>query len=388
MAKSGYNHAMTNKLHPETLAAQGIAGEPLPHRDIVPPIHVASTFERAGDGSYPGGRIYGRDQSPAFDAAEHLLSALEGGHEALLFSSGMAAAGAVLQTLQPGQRILAPARCYWAWRNWLREFSARWQIALDFYANNDLADLETRLKHAPTHLLWIETPANPTWDITDIAAASALGHQHGATVVVDSTAATPVLTQPLMLGADIVMHSATKYLNGHSDIVAGALVTRAATPQWQNIRRARNAGGAIVGNFEAWLLQRGLRTLHLRVRAASNNAQILAERLQAHPAVHAVHYPGLPSHPGHTVAARQMLGGFGGMLSIQVREGEAAAKAATAALNVFKRATSFGSVESLAEHRASVEGPGTECPDDLIRLSVGIEHVEDLWGDLLQALPR
>jgi len=379
---------MINKLHPETLAAQGIAGEPLPHGDIVPPIHVASTFERAGDGSYPGGRIYARDQSPAFDAAEHLITALEEGHESLLFSSGMAAANAVLQTLQPGQRVLAPSNCYWAWRNWLREFAARWQIGLDFYANSDLADLEARLKQAPTHLLWIETPANPTWEITDIATAAALGHAHGATVVVDSTVATPILTQALKIGADIVMHSATKYLNGHSDIVAGALVTREASPQWQAIRRARNAGGAILGSFEAWLLQRGLRTLPLRVRAASASAQLLAERLQEHPAVHTVRYPGLTAHPQHEIAARQMQGGFGGMLSLQVHGGETAAKVVAAKLQVFRRATSLGSVESLAEHRASLEGSGTQCPDDLIRLSIGLEHVDDLWGDLLQALNR
>ncbi len=376
---------MTEKLHPETLAAQGVDLAPLPHRDIVPAIHVASTFERGGDGSYPGGRVYARDQSPAFDAAEKLLAALEGGADALLFSSGMAASAAVLQVLKPGDRVLAPARCYWAWRNWLRQFSERWNIELAFYDNSDLADLAEKLK-SPAQLLWIETPANPTWEITDIEAAAKLGHAAGALVVVDSTVATPVLTRPLSLGADIVMHSATKYLNGHSDIVAGALVTREISPLWQTIRAARNMGGAIAGAFEAWLLQRGMRTLHLRVRAQSASAQALSERLSQHPAVHTVRYPGLASHPGHEVAARQMQGGFGGMISFQVRGGESAAMAVTARLKIFKRATSLGSVESLAEHRASVEGPTTTCPSDLIRLSVGVEHVEDLWRDLFDAL--
>lgn len=376
---------MTEKLHPETLAAQGVDLAPLPHRDIVPAIHVASTFERGGDGSYPGGRVYARDQSPAFDAAEKLLAALEGGADALLFSSGMAASAAVLQVLKPGDRVLAPARCYWAWRNWLRQFAERWNIKLAFYDNSDLVDLAEKLK-SPAQLLWIETPANPTWEITDIEAAAKLGHAAGALVVVDSTVATPVLTRPLSLGADIVMHSATKYLNGHSDIVAGALVTQELSPLWQTIRAARNMGGAIAGAFEAWLLQRGMRTLHLRVRAQSASAQALSERLSQHPAVHTVRYPGLASHPGHEVAARQMQGGFGGMISFQVRGGESAAMAVTARLKIFKRATSLGSVESLAEHRASVEGPTTTCPSDLIRLSVGVEHVEDLWRDLSDAL--
>lgn len=377
---------MTNELHPETISAQGSGHSTQPYFDIAPPIHVATTFERGGDGSYPGGRVYARDQSPAYDAAEHTLAALEGGSEALLFSSGMAAANAVLHTLQPGDRMLAPRNCYWAWRNWLQKYAAHWQLDLDFYANSDLSDLEAKLRQAPSKLLWIETPANPTWEITDIAAAAALGHAHGATVVVDSTVATPVLSQPLALGADIVMHAATKYLNGHSDVVAGVLITRELSPQWQAIRQARNAEGAVLGTFEAWLLQRGLRTLHLRVRAASASAHILAERLYQHPAIHTVCYPGLSGHPSHDVAARQMHGGFGGMLSIQVHGGEAIAKAVTANLRLFKRATSFGGVESLAEHRASVEGAGTMCPDDLIRLSVGLEHVDDLWADLVQAL--
>lgn len=370
----------------ETIAVHGGAEITSPYRDIVPPIHVASTFERGSDGSYPGGRVYSRDQSPAYDAAEEVLARLEGGSDALLFSSGMAAASAVLQTLQPGDRILAPRATYWAWRNWLRDFAAQWHLDLVFYQNDDLQDLKAALEAAPTKLLWIETPANPTWEITDIAAAATLAKANGATVVVDSTVATPVLSRPLELGADIVMHSATKYLNGHSDVVAGVLVTKENDAFWQRIRKVRASGGSVLGPFEAWLLLRGLRTLFLRVRSASANAERIAEFMSTHPGIAEVRYPGLPTHPGHAVAARQMHGGFGGMLSIRVKGGEARAKEVAAKLKVFKRATSLGSVESLVEHRASVEGPGTLCPADLLRLSIGVESTEDLIGDVMQAL--
>ena len=217
-------------------------------------------------------------------------------------------------------------------------------------------------------------------------AATALARAHGAMTLVDSTVATPVLCQPLALGADIVMHSATKYLNGHSDVVAGALITREDSPLWQRVRSMRNLGGAVLGPFEAWLLLRGMRTLHLRVRAACVNALQLATALEHHPAVSRVLYPGLPSHPGHEIAATQMSGGFGGMLSIRLKAGEEAARRAAARVRVFKRATSLGSVESLIEHRASVEGPTSRCPVDLLRLSVGIEPVADLMADLMQAL--
>lgn len=373
-------------MNPETLAAHGGQEPAGPWHEIVEPIHLASTFVRADDGSYPGGRVYARDQSPAYDAVESALAKLEGGQEALLFASGMAAATAVLQALQAGDRVLAPRACYWAWRNWLIDFCGQWGIALAFYANDDLADLQGQLAAAPTQLLWIETPANPTWEITDIGAAVTLAHQAGARVVVDSTVATPVFTRPLAWGADLVMHSATKYLNGHSDVVAGVLVTRESDSFWQRIRRTRALGGPILGPFEAWLLNRGLRTLFVRVRMAAANAQQLAEALSRHPALVEVLYPGLPSHPGHRVASQQMTGGFGAMLSIRVVGGETAARAVANRLRVFRQATSLGAVESLIEHRASVEGPGSLCPRDLLRLSVGIESIDDLLEDLRQAL--
>ena len=373
-------------IHPETLVAHGGSGVAEPYRDIVQPIHLATTFERAADGSYPGGRLYARDQSPAYDGAEKLLAELEGGAQALLFASGMAAATAVLHALKPGDRLVAARSTYWAWRNWLRDFTSQWGIELALYTNSDLHELESQLDAAPTQLLWIETPANPTWEITDIVAAAALAKASGAKVVVDSTIATPVFTRPLELGADIVLHSATKYLNGHSDVVAGALITRDTDDFWLRIRKARNLGGAVLGPFEAWLLQRGLRTLFLRVRTAAGNAEKIANFLDAHPAVVEVLYPGLPGNAGHEVAARQMQGGFGAMLSVRIAGGESRARAVAGRLKLFRQATSLGAVESLVEHRASVEGAGTLVPDDLLRLSIGIEYADDLIADLMQAL--
>jgi len=373
-------------LSPRTLTAQALGRIAEPYRDLVPPLHASTTFERAGDGSYPGGRLYSRDFSPAYDQAEELLTTLEGGHQSLLFASGMAAATAVLQTLEPGQRIVACRSMYWALRNWLVAFAQQWKIDLAFYDNADVDGLVALLREAPTTLLWLETPANPTWEVIDIAAAVSAARASGTTVLVDSTVATPVFSQPLKLGADIVMHSATKYLNGHSDVIAGALVCREDGPLWQRIRRNRNLGGAVLGPFEAWLLLRGMRTLQLRVEQSAANALAIAQALEGHPGLVEVLYPGLPSHPQHAIAARQMQGGFGGMLSIRTTGGEARSREVTARLQVFKRATSLGSVESLAEHRASVEGPGSPCPTDLIRLSVGIEAAEDLIDDLKEAL--
>ena len=374
------------KLHPETLAAQGMGKVAVPYRDIVPPIYVSTTYERGADGAYPGGRVYSRADNPSYDQAEALIASLEGAAAAMLFGSGQAAGAAVFQALAPGDRVLVPRNMYWAFRKWLLEFAAPWGLAIEFYENSSIDDLAAKSRARRPRLIWIETPANPTWDITDIAAASAIAREVGAIVAVDSTAATPLLTRPCDLGAQIVMHSATKYLNGHSDVVAGALATARDDELWQRIRYLRGGGGAVLGPMEAWLLLRGMRTLHLRVAAACANAQAIAERFSGHPKLSHVLYPGLTTHPGHEVAANQMRGGFGAMMSLRVKGGEEAAKSFTAKLRVFKRATSLGSVESLAEHRASVEGPGTLCPADLVRLSIGVEHVDDLIGDIEQAL--
>jgi cystathionine gamma-synthase len=305
----------------------------------------------------------------------------------------MAAATAVFQARAPGDHVLAPKVMYWSLRNWLATFATHWGLDVDFVDMTDVDALRAAVKPGRTRLVWIETPANPLWSITDIAAACEIAHAAGAAVAVDSTVATPVLTRPLDLGADIVMHAATKYLNGHSDVIAGTLTTREDSALWQRIRPLRAQLGAVLGPFEAWLLTRGMRTLFPRVRTACASAQRIAEHLSAHPRILEVLYPGLPSFRGHATAARQMHGGFGGMLSIRVRgadgtpaSGEAAAIATASRVELWKRATSLGGVESLVEHRASIEGAGTPVPADLLRLSVGIEDSGDLIADLDTAL--
>jgi cystathionine gamma-synthase len=306
----------------------------------------------------------------------------------LLFASGMAAATAVFMAMSPGDHVLAPKVMYWSLRNWLISFAVPWGLDVELIDMTDPAAVQAALRPGKTRLVWIETPANPLWTVTDIATTAQLAHGVGALLAVDSTVATPVLTQPLALGADIVMHAATKYLNGHSDLIAGVLSTRADHPHWQQVRKLRAQLGATLGSFEAWLLLRGMRTLHLRVSVASSSALRIAAHFDGHAAVAEVLYPGLPGCHGHEVARRQMQGGFGGMLSIRVEGGEAAAIAVAAHTRLWKRATSLGGTESLIEHRASVEGAGTPAPADLLRLSVGIEHVEDLIADLEQALQR
>lgn len=378
---------MTGKsLHPETLAAQGLGRVTDTFREIVSPIHVATTYERGADGSYPGGRVYSRADNPTYDAVEALVAALENAKAAMVFASGQAASAAVFQALQPGDSVVVPRNMYWAFRKWLLEFAAPRGVGVELYDNASTDDLATKVRARKPRVIWVETPANPTWDVTDIAAAASLAKEAGAVLAVDSTAATPLLTRPLDLGAHLVMHSATKYLNGHSDVIAGVLATRADDETWQRLRYVRGGGGAVLGPFEAWLLLRGMRTLHLRVAAACSNAMAVAQRFEKHPKLSHVLYPGLASHPGHAVAKRQMTGGYGGMISLRLKAGEQAAKDFTGRLRVFKRATSLGSVESLAEHRASVEGPGTLCPADLVRLSIGVEHVDDLVADIEAAL--
>ena len=376
---------MSSPLTPQTLAAQALGWIDEGTKAIVAPIQPSTTFIRDPDNQYRNGRVYARDHDPTFEQAEALLAALEGGHAALLFASGMAAATAVFQALAPGDRVVAPNVMYWSLRNWLTGFARQWGLHVDTVDASDPAAIAAAMRPT-TKLVWLETPANPLWTVTDIAAVCQIAHARGAAVAVDSTVATPVLTQPLRLGADIVMHSATKYLNGHSDVVAGALAAREDTPMWQRIRAVRAQIGGILGPFEAWLLARGMRTLYPRVHLACANAQRIAEHFAQHAKVREVLYPGLPSFPGHEVAKRQMRGGFGGMLSIRVRAGEAAAIATAANVQVWKRATSLGGVESLIEHRASVEGPGTPAPADLLRLSAGIEDAGDLIDDLERAL--
>jgi cystathionine gamma-synthase len=373
-------------LSPETLAAQALGRVDPVTRAIVPAIHPSTTFERDKDGGYSSGRGYTRPHNPTYDEVEELLTTLEGGQAGLLFASGMAAATAVFQALLPNDHVIASRVMYWALRGWLVDFAVSWGLDVEFVDTSDVDALRAAMRPGLTKLVWLETPANPLWNLSDIAAAARIAHDAGARLAVDSTVATPVLTRPIELGADLVMHSATKYLNGHGDVLAGAIVTARVDGFWQRIRAWRRDGGAVPGPFEAWLLLRGMRTLFVRVHHACASALAIAQYLQSHPAVSQVLYPGLPEHPGHDVAVKQMRGGFGGMLSIRVKGGEAAAMRVAANVTVFKRATSLGGVESLIEHRASIEGPSTPVPIDLLRLSIGLENVDDLKADLDQAL--
>ena len=373
-------------LSPETLSAQALGRVDPVTRALVPSLHPSTTFERDADGGYSSGRGYSRPHNPTYDEAEDLLARLEGGHDCLLFASGMAAANAVFQALLPGDHVVAPKVMYWALRKWLVDFAVSWGLEVEFVDTHDLDALAAAMRPGKTKLVWLETPANPLWTITDIAAAVKIAHGARARLAVDSTVASPVLTRPLELGADLVVHSASKYLNGHGDVLAGAIVGARNDGLWQRIRAWRRDGGAMLGTLEAWLLQRGMRTLFVRVARCSESAQTIAEHFLDHPRISHVLYPGLSSHPGHAIAARQMTGGFGGMLSLRIRGGEAAAMAVGAGVTVFKRATSLGGVESLIEHRASIEGPATPVPDDLLRLSIGLENVQDLIADLKAAL--
>lgn len=370
-----------------SLAAQAMGKTDPATRAIVPPIHVSTTYLRDEDNGYSSGFVYGRPDNATIHEAEAVLAMLEEAPAgALLFSSGMAAATAVFQALSPGDHVVASRVMYWGLRAWLLDEATRWGLRIDFAETDDLAALQSTLRPGETKLVWIETPSNPLWTITDIAAAAGIAHRGGARLVVDSTCASPVHTRPLALGADIVMHAATKVLNGHSDVVAGALCAREDDEFWKRIMAIRRGQGGILGPFEAFLLMRGLRTLHVRQERQAASALELAQRLSAHPLVARVLYPGLPQHPGHDIAARQMEAGFGYMLSVQVTGGEAAAIRTAAHVGLYKRATSLGGVESLIEHRASIEGAGSPCPSDLLRLSTGIEDVNDLYHDLDQAL--
>jgi cystathionine gamma-synthase len=371
----------------ETLAAQGLGETDPSSGGLAPVINLSTNYEQQPDGSYRQGRVYTRADNPTSEQAERLLAALEGGGCACaLFASGMAAATAVFQSLLPGDHVLVSRVLYWGVRKWLAEFALTWGLDVEFTDTTDLAAVAAAIRPGRTRLLWVETPANPMWEITDLAAICQLAHAAGVRVAVDNTVATPVLTRPFGHGADLVVHSATKYLNGHGDVLAGAVLAARRDPFWERIRSWRRNAGAMPGPFEAWLLQRGMRTLFLRVHRASQTALAVATHLRGHPALTAVLYPGLPDHPGHQIAARQMDGGFGGMLSIRLTGGAEHAVAVLREVRVFKRATSLGGVESLIEHRAATEGPSSPVPGDLLRLSIGIEAAADLITDLETAL--
>lgn len=371
----------------ETIAAQAGHFIDPANGSVTPPIQPSVTFARDAEYALIDPAFnYGRGNNPTTAAAEALLARLEGAEAALLFASGLAAANGLFATLPPGARVVAPRLIYQGTLLRLNQMAAAGQLELALFDATEAGALEAAVGAAKTDLVWIESPCNPTWDVIDIAAAARTAHEAGARLAVDSTVATPVLTRPLALGADIVFHSATKYLNGHSDVLAGVLLTAKADDVWQRVSEARWLGGAVLGSFEAWLLIRGLRTLYLRVQRASESALAIARHFEGHEKLDAVLYPGLASHPGHAIAARQMTGGFGGMLSILVAGGRAAAIRAASRAEIFLRATSLGGVESLVEHRATIEGPESHVPENLLRLSIGIEDVGELIGDLEQML--
>ncbi|MGB5863027.1 MAG: PLP-dependent aspartate aminotransferase family protein [Sulfitobacter sp.] len=378
---------MMHNLQPATIAAQAAGLLDDSTGGVVPPIHPATTFVR-GEDYVPvaDGNVYSRSHAPNGRMVEQVLVELEQAADAMVFPSGMAAVAAVFRTLPAGASVLVQSQIYWGTTAWIREFCTRRDITLiEVEASDTAAFCAACTAHSPA-LAWIETPSNPWLRIVDIAACADAVHGVGGLLVADMTTATPVLMRALSHGADLVMHSATKGLNGHSDVLAGALVCSDASCEiWKAIRADRDMAGAVLGPFEAWLLLRGMRTLPLRMERMSSNAQRLAEYLSDHPAVEMVLYPGLPSHEGHTLACKQMQGGFGPLLSFVVKGGAPAALGAVARLKLFHRATSLGGVESLVEHRHTIE-PHTGIPEGLLRLSVGIEDAGDLMDDLGQAL--
>ena len=353
---------------------------------VSPPLQFSSTYARHPDYSYIGGYSYSRSANPSWEVLEQVCTELDGGAAALCFASGMAAITSFFETVNSGEHVVAPRIMYHGTHDWLRRISEKRGIGLTLFDAADIESLEEAVRPGETSVVWIETPVNPTWDVIDISRAAEIAHDAGAVLAVDGTVASPVTTRALEYGADIVFHSATKYLNGHSDVVAGILVTAREDERWQEIRLVRQLTGGILGPFEAWLLLRGMRTLFLRFEQASRSALELARHFEGHPRLQRVLYPGLESHQGHDIARRQMTRGFGGMLSLLVEGGADEAKQIAGRTRLFVRATSLGGVESLIEHRASVEGPHSEVPQNLLRLSIGIENCRDLIDDLEQSL--
>jgi cystathionine gamma-synthase len=350
---------------------------------VAPPIHLSTTFERDLEGSYSRGFMYTRNDNPNRQALEQGISALEGGAGAAAFASGTGAAMALFQALRPGDHVLAHVDAYYGTTRLLRDLFLRWGLEADFVDMSDLDAVKKAIR-PNTKLAWMETPSNPLLKIVDLAAVAAIVHESGALCVCDNTWA-PVIQRPFDLGADIILHSTTKYFGGHCDVLGGILIGKIDNEFFQQLRSIQYSGGAVPSPFDCWLILRGMRTLPWRMRAHSENAMKVAQFLAQDRHVERVHYPGLPSHPGHDMAKRQM-SIFGGMLSLQVKGGGDAAMKLTAKTKIFTRATSLGGVESLIEHRASIEGPGTTSPANLLRVSIGLENADDLIEDLEQAL--
>ncbi|HUP62664.1 MAG TPA: aminotransferase class I/II-fold pyridoxal phosphate-dependent enzyme [Thermoanaerobaculia bacterium] len=351
---------------------------------LAPPLILSTTFERSESGEPSRGYSYIRDGNPTQARLEEALAAIEGGETALVFASGMAAGAALLQTLPRGAHVILPDDCYYGYRALAEEFFGKWGLSFDVVAMEDLDAVRAAMRDE-TKLVWSESPSNPLMKIVDLAALAELAHARGALLVTDGTFATPALQRPIEHGAGIVLHSTTKYLGGHSDVQGGALVFRTRGGLAEEVLHTRKLIGGVTSPFNAWLILRGIRTLAARMRVQCENAMAVARFLAEHPRVEAVFYPGLESHRGHELARRQM-SAFGGMLSFLVRGTRADALAVTAKVRVFIRATSLGGVESLIEHRASSEGPGSRTAENLLRVSVGLEHAQDLIDDLAQAL--
>jgi cystathionine gamma-synthase len=371
-------------LHFETLAVHAGASPDPVTGALMPAIQLSTTFQRSPDGSFPSGYEYIRDGNPNRQALEVAMAKLEGGASAVAFASGMAATMAVLQTLAPGDHVVAPLDAYFGTSKLLREHFTPWGLEASFVDMTNLSSVQAALRPT-TRLIWTETPSNPTIAVTDLKGVSAIAKSAGALTACDNTWATPFLQRPLALGVDLVMHSTTKYLSGHCDVMGGVIVAREAGPVAERLRAVQVHGGAVPSPFDSWLVLRGIRTLPWRMRAHCSNAAAVATFLSEHPQVERVHYPGLRSDPGYQIASTQMAAP-GGMLSFVVPGGRPQAFAIAARLRLFARATSLGGPESLVEHRASVEGSGTRAPEGLLRLSVGLEHPEDLVADLSQAL--
>jgi cystathionine gamma-synthase len=352
---------------------------------LAQPIYLTTTFERDEDGEYPRGYRYSREGTPNRSALESCMATLEHGVGAVAFASGLAANMAVLDLLSAGERLVAPQEAYYGSLRQFTDHAARRGAIVALADFTDVAAVRAAVG-SRTRLLWTETPTNPLLKVTDLEAVTAIGHEAGALVVCDNTFATPICQRPFDFGADMVVHSGTKFLGGHSDVLSGLLIVREDGALLERLREWQRMSGAALGPFDSWLLRRSIATLALRVRAQCRGAQRLAEFLAAHAAIERVFYPGLPQHPGHTIAAAQMPGGFGAVLSVCVAAGQEAALRVAARTRLFTRATSLGAVESLIEHRASIEGPASRTPQNLLRLSVGIEEPEDLIEDLAQAL--
>jgi len=377
---------MANHTNPATLAAQLLHITDRETGAVVPPIHPATTFLRGDQNQLVGPTDYRRPEGPNEMQAAKVLTALEGGQDARLFSSGLAAVQSIIDTLTPGAHIVIQSEMYYGAKKLFQHAENKGLVSVSYFDPNTADSLENAVRKGETELVWVETPANPSWAVVDVAAAADIAHAAGACLAVDGTCAPPCTTRAFELGADLIMHSATKYLNGHSDVLMGAVITKKTDERWERLCTGHSLTGAVSSAFDSWLMLRGLRTLFVRFERQSQNAMQIAKALQDHPQVKEVLYPGLETHPGHQIASKQMRNGYGGLLSIRLNGGREAARKLAASTQLFLQATSIGGVESLIEHRKPIEGPTSPTPDDLVRLSCGIEAAEDLIADLIQAL--